>query len=1021
MSGSSRSLLRNIASVFENWSNNKNWDKAPSQDIKDLNDSIYAYKEKHNLLSSLSSQLNNELRSIHSKYIDESLEISKEVLFLDILTRLLPVLSADEIKVWLSTYLLPAIESTGFDISFVSKAREFVRLVLAETYPTDDPQLRNRRAAIARMVLGYILRIYLGTDQEAYGLIGLKYKDASSKDEDTHENIEKVRFMETNCAITLREYGQRYSEDYFSLLNTYFHLVDNRLKTLSLITSFVASNTFHSKAIIKTPLFKSILVCLLNDQSETIIACALSLMVMLMGKLCDKIATYLPDLLVIYTRLLLWLGPTKEGNSKEMTPKAHVEKEEWIIAEPDLEMVAMSSHLYHNDEFNLLYYTTLLYAFFPMNFMRFGRSPFQFWSEYRPKVLSEKRYHDYPDILQIISSRTKEFCEQMRLHPNFLQQVSAEEELDSPLKWILKDNEGVDISEDDIMLRSLRLNPTYMLWLPDRFVLPKYFYEKLEELLIISPAASSNLGPQFSKDTRSGSHWSANVSSNKSSKRGSVDVALDDMLTPRRSSLVPSSLLSDKSPNEPRIKFKNVDYSLSKSGPGTASPKPSQNDSFTASETDSGVLDLFSAHEKLYKMSTTRRNSVQQDLQNPQVATGNFQATSKSASALLNQQLKGKNNEEVSSSKGGALEFYQRELLLCKNELEFTIYMKYLNKLNYIKLKTQMSELSRKLAEAITSSPSEQLKTKNNENLRSSLEELQSSSKAALMHSQAEIAKLSERVVDLQKSLEAVTVALTQSRDENEVLQNDYDTCKQSVELIEAELRGLKIKQTADANESATPPITREFTHTPETSSPFITEHEEELQNLRTELEMARSQNHTIQREIRDLEEKLDLTVRGYEKQVASLKLDLGGAVREQVRHYERRIQELNTTIMKYATSIEEKNNMIVQLSTSKPIKIPGGRDMQESESSPVKPRNIPVPSRQSRNLEYGIPDQRTSRNMQDFFETRSSSGSLMRSSASAQLVQPSTRPQAVYRLPTTLSIPIIKGRGGYQKRSKRM
>lgn len=55
MSGSSRALLRTIVSVFENWSVNKNWDKLPSQDIKDLNDTIYAYKERHNLLSSLNS------------------------------------------------------------------------------------------------------------------------------------------------------------------------------------------------------------------------------------------------------------------------------------------------------------------------------------------------------------------------------------------------------------------------------------------------------------------------------------------------------------------------------------------------------------------------------------------------------------------------------------------------------------------------------------------------------------------------------------------------------------------------------------------------------------------------------------------------------------------------------------------------------------------------------------------------------------------------------------------------------
>lgn len=1018
MSGSSRSLLRNIASVFENWQKNKNWNEAPSQDIKDLNDTIYAYKERHNLLASINSQLNSELRSTYSKYINESLDISKEVLFLDLLTRLLPVLSSEEVKVWLATYLRPAIESTGFDVSFVNKAREFIRLVLAETFPTDDPQLEDRRASIAQMVLGYVMRIYLGTDQEAYGLLGLEYKDASSKDQDTHENIEKVRFMERNCTTVLLEFGQHYPESFFRLLDTHFITVDNRLKALSLISMFVTSKTFHAKAIIRTPLFNNLLICLLRDESETIIASALSLTVLLMGKLCDQLSPYLPDLLVIYTRLLLWLSPDKRAIFTELTARNGPDK--WAAAEPDLETLAMNSDLYRNEEFNLLYFTTLLYAFFPQNLIKFARNPSQFLEENPPTVLHHTSSSGQADIESIITSRTTDFCEQMRVHPNMMQQIPTKDELNSPLKWILDRNEGVDLTSDDIMLQSLRLNPTYMLWLPNMFVLPKYFHEKLHELGFLPSPTTSNFQTQPTRELRSASHWSG-FGSNNASKRGSIDVAHEDMSTPRRSSLVPSTLLGEKSPNEPHIKFKNVDYGLSKSGPRSASPKPSNHESIPTSESESGISDLFSAHEKLYKMSNTRRNSVQQELQNPQLATGNFQATSKSASVLLNEQLKGKNNEEVSFSKGGALEFYQRELLLCKNELEFTIYMKYLNKLNYIKSKAQMAEISRQLAHVLKDVPENVQQPEKHQSLILSLEELQAKSRAALTDSKAEAARLSERVTELQKKFDVVTNQLSDSQHENKALRDELEAYKSSLKDLEVELNHLKLEQATSSVKPVAEPPEREITRTPETPNPLIPRSEEELQSVRTDLEIARSNYSALQRELKDLEEKMDLTVRGYEKQVTGLKLDLGGTVRDQVRHYERKIQELNATIMRYATSIEEKNNMIVQLSTSKPIKIPGGRDMKEARASPVKPRNIPVPTRQNRNLEFGTPDQRPGRNMQDFFETRSSSGSLIRSSTSNQLVQPNTRPQAVLRLPTTQSIPIIKGRGGYQKRSKRM
>ncbi|KAF3991081.1 hypothetical protein FT663_01797 [Candidozyma haemuli var. vulneris] len=1027
MSGSSKTLSRHIVSVFENWSNNKNWEKSPSQDIKDLNDTIYAYKERHNSLASLNSQLNNELRSTYSKYIKDSSEISKERLFLDLLTRLSPVLSADEVKVWLATYLLPAIESTGFDISFVRKAKEFIKSVSASPYPTDDPPLRERRSAIARMVVEYVLRIYLGTDQEAYGLIGLEYKDVAAKNQDTHENIEKVRMMEKNCGLILRDYGLYDPEEFFKLLNTYFCLLANRLKTLTLIAMFVSKYGSHSKAILRTPLFGSILRCLLLDSSETVVACALSLMVILMSRVCDSIGPYLPDLLVIYSRLLLWQDPDHEiGSNRSDSISGNYDeknaKHSWDPAEADTETIAMSSHLYYNDEFNLSYFTTLLYAFFPINLIKFSRKPVEYYKDYQPKILHDHGILFSEDIKQVINKRTRELCEQMRLHPNLLEQITPEEELESPLKWILQGNEGRDMAESDIMLQSLRLNPAFMLWLPDNQAWPKHFHDEMDRLgFPLSLAQDEGQGPS-TRELRSSSHWSINLGSNKSSKGGSTDIQHDDYSTPRRSSLVPANLLSEKSPNEPRIKFKNVDYNLPKTVPESASPKPSNATSLTTSENEGGISDLFLAHEKLYKMSNTRRNSVQQELQNPQTATGNFQATAKSASVLLNEQLKGKKDEEVASSKGGALEFYQRELLLCKNELEFTIYMKYLNKVNYIKLKMQLNELSRELAKANREVLQEKETSKSPAALMVPFEELQKTSKSAIKESDLRTEKLSERVLELQKKVDELSEQLTDTKHEKETLEEDFEAYKVSVSGMELELKNLQLKETAERSKAEEiAPAKHEVPDTPRTPEPYISDHEGELQNLRTELEIAISRNSNLERELRDLEEKMDLTVRGYEKKIANSKLDLGGSVREQVSHYERKIQELNATIMKYATSIEEKNNIIMQFTTSKPIKIPGGREMAEAESSPVKPRNIPIPARQSRNLEFGTPDQRGNRAMHEYFDTRSSSGASIRSSTSGQSGQPTRPSQGMFRSPTTQSIPIIKGRGGYQKRSRRM
>ncbi|KAM3124469.1 hypothetical protein CJJ07_003435 [Candidozyma auris] len=1001
MSGSSRALSRTIVSVFENWSVNKNWDKSPSQDIKDLNDTIYAYKERHNSLSSLNSSINHELRSTYSKYIKDSSDLSKEVLFLDLLTKLSAGLNGEEVKLWLATYLFPAIESTGFDIKFVNKARDFIRSVTIDLFPTDDPALRDRRQAIARMVVDYILRIYLGTYEEAYKLIGMEFEDASARRNDTHENIERIRFMERNCGGLLQEYGQQSPTAYFTLINQYFVKVEDRLKVLCLLSMSVSSYASRSKAIIDTPLFHSLLRCLSEDHSESIVASALSVLAVFMGKLCEQLSPYVSDLFLIYARLIARQDPgTLPANTTEE------KKTSWLVAPPDMESITAGSILSTSEESNFQYFITVLYALFPSNLLRFSKNPSGYLKLQHPKVVvynlesfdaENKLYH-----------LTRDLCRQMRLHPNLVESVTLQEELRSPLQWISNEIQG-GMSEDDVILHVLRLNPVFIMWLPDSSMLPKLLSEKIQE-----DVRTSN--QQFSGDSSGSRQRGSNVESINTTVTSD---SIEGTSTPRRSSIVPKKVRNEKSPNEPQIRFKTVDFSMPK--PEDSSPRPI-NANTSTSEHDGQILELFSAHEKLYRMSSTRRNSLQSELQNPQVASGNFQTTTKSASTLLNEQLKGKKDEEQTVSKGSSLDFYQRELLLYKNEIEFILYMKELYKLSCIKLKIHNGELRRSLEkEGFKSSP-KNADSKSHNALLIALEELQKSSQTKLASAKAENVSLSKRIIEIQSEIKILHGQLNDVQSIKDAALADLEVYKLSAGEMEVELERLKLKEKAESAKSEPQPYPKAQSSSPSNeATPFISEHEAELHSLHVELEMARSETSSLERKLKDAEEKMDLTVRGYEKQIANMKLDIGESVRKEVGHYLRKIQELESAIMKYSTSIEEKNILIQQLSTSKPIKIPGGRE-SEYVSSPVKPRNIPVPPRHNRAYEIGTPDQRGGRNMQEYFDTRSSSGTSMRSSTSAQSVQINPRPHtAMYRSPTTTSIPVIKGRGGYQKRSKKM
>ena len=139
MNGSSRSLIKALNNLTDDWKDHADEEKINS-DSSELFKVISLFYEKHNDLQSIkqSININDELFRIYNVYIKPVSNLPREILFLEILTQLLPTLIDNEIILWIKTYLKPAVDSAGYDIQIVLKSRDFIRqLSMKETSSGD--------------------------------------------------------------------------------------------------------------------------------------------------------------------------------------------------------------------------------------------------------------------------------------------------------------------------------------------------------------------------------------------------------------------------------------------------------------------------------------------------------------------------------------------------------------------------------------------------------------------------------------------------------------------------------------------------------------------------------------------------------------------------------------------------------------------------------------------------------------------------------------------------------------------
>lgn len=1031
MLGSSRSLLKALAIVFESWDNDADWRSCPPALIKSLYDVIFAYTDRHNSANNLSTSINDELRTIYHENIESSDQLSKEIFFLDLLIRLLPLLSNADLELWLETYLRPALDSAGFDFEFVSKCTQFIEVLTDDSFTSEDVSLVQSREALSQYIMERILRVYTAKDPNVYQAIGIRFTEAERS---TQIHTERVRFIERNCALLIEKWCILRPKMCFTLLNKFFLDPASRLKATAIFTLLASCKSSLVHLVVETPLYVNLLRSLSYDTSEAILGSGLGILLMLMGKVCHKVSSHLPDLFGVYARLLLW-------NKIRIEDTASASKEQWSIVKLNTNGFLMKSHLFSEDSFNVSYLQTLLYGLFPLNLMEFLRSPLEYWTNHSPRIISLDFLRQIDSVgeksavFAAIMDMSQHSMSRLMLHPNILRDVSKSNEIKSPINWILECCPGEDVGEQEVLLACLKLNPDLMISLPENVTTNNGL-----------PSAASSKRNSFG-DRHEFRRGQKSFSSGNLLRDG---IAQLESLSPhsnepsptfakpkhyvnwseRRVSIVPTKLslehyaspaTSDTENGE--IKFLSFEFNQSKSRSNSGPV-----DDLHIEPTKMGSIgDLFSAHEKLYASNDyTSGNGQPVKEKNSENAAGSFQASAKTASNLLSQQLNPDAHTDVTKESqtpfsGTAIDFYQRELLIMKNEVEFTSFLKNLNRTNYVKLKLQ---LNRMLKESVNKPYSESNVNDPEElkRLEETVQAFKEKYETAVSQHLTENSELLNKIKELRglvSSLEDAVGLAQSSINEKELLlkiQSEKLTLADAkhVEVANQLKYALEQAQRVQAESATETKVKCRYD-----TDLNLTEEELKRVHITTEVSTLKEQLSRAISDCNNAKDELETTTKRYENELRLLKLNIGDSVREQTVQYDRKIRELNRIIVQFETTLDEKDSHIAQLSRPTPIQIPRTSNVNPLDTSF---NNWEMNARAS--LSHSIEPGSVPKDF-DFAERRMPSfNSLSLSSTPVQSTPHAPawpNSSSNTRTSSLNNIPIIKGRGGYQKRSKKV
>lgn len=1097
MSGTSRALIQDLNAVFDNWENDLN-----NPQTSQLFKTIGAYHQKHNTLLSVqqSTNIHNELHRFYNNQIFPKSNLPREIFFVQILAELVPVLSEEEVGFWLKTYLKPAVDSGNYDLQFIQACKDFINKVGINFDVGGDQDLNSRRYAIASMVMNHILDIYLGSFEKTIEILDLNVEEDEIK---SQEFFERLRFIRSNCLPLLYDYALKHPKSFAMSINTHFVDAKQRLRVLTLLTHVLNSRSSALHAIVETDLFINIFKCLLFDFNERVLYACLACLVMLVPLVSDRISQYVSDLLVIYTRVILWNTYAFSIPYRINLLKGKFNTEYWQISEPEETSPDEISNGVNSrppfDSHIILdagHLVSVIYGLFPYSLTLYSQDPLAYLEKYPTQLLPRQHLNLINNaigqelspkdkgIMEVVPGMTRTYLKSFILHPNFLhpERLSVEYERKDPTKWLIDDKQDDSLGVEEILIGCLGLNPALGFYIPN-----------VVDSDSMKTKSTGSLGEgDAATDGNIRSYHPSVVSTGKSSNGGSQSVSRTSSVAGpiffnfggltgpnnhttamnRKLSVVPTNLVID-SHKSSEISFNEVNYASSRTGSTYDDNINAHNGERKGSDP---LKELFSTHESLYNTKPRNDSTFSDQTHIGELKTDVHSLLGDKVNLLRTQPSMASvdsSKETVFSTSSGptvqepkkvfsgtALDFYQRELLLMKNEVEFASYMKHLNKFQYIKLKLEVSKHKRdgslweKSAELLNDQVKYDKLKESHENLKQAFAELQKEFETGVSSVKIERDDFATKLLKLQDTRRSITDSLAVLESENAELKSHIETLTkevvpqkdQSINHLSCQLKDIQTDYDLIEKELADVKVSKPVENIDTKETAEVDGPEKQIFDMKQELNMLNERNFKLNEEIQYLKVNLDTATKRYETKVGANKNEVAFQLGNIHNQYEKKIQELSSTILKYETLLEEKNLRIAQLSSSRPISIPGsmstGSEMGRNPSQSQSHFNAGYTNNGSNNAtgqthpmaiqnpqgQYSQPMYEN--NPMDLYEANRQSSNSSNESISAHAQLPFNTPPLHTPVPMSKhssftgtqpqSTPIVKGRGGYQKRSKK-
>lgn len=628
---------------------------------------INKYTSSQNEFTKIHDEL-NRLKKAVNKNNNKS-----EAMFLECVALLAPKLSSfEQLNQWFIAYVNPAINSASNLNSVALSSRNFLLSVLNHgTAPLSDKKLENEADLFQSLLPSSVI---IETPRQLYFYKIYQIYEGSSesffqlRDEKTLDLAERKRFIIQNAREILTEFGKSHPEQFFTMINQVFLVPENRKLVLSLVSNLLGT---HEKVdfskVSDTQFLESLYDCLLLDTSSNILSIGVNVLVMLIPFNAGRIS--LPKLLVIFGRLIIWnarqfskLTSYQESKAADLQAISEAAQVETTNKETDWKVLYEVFICPDAKPIDLLPFFNFLYGLFPYNLLEFSRSP----SEYLISAGYQKDIPLFWDDEQIISS-VKTMSRKFTLN-TFLINYSKEQELNGSSRW--------NTPSEDLAAHCLSLNMSKSLRYDSSITC------KLED-------------EAFQYTERPNSPRSPSVSSFNSKNHMPFDEPLANFTyenyllrqheqlykkpeqpttvvqTPTPSIDVPQQLTRQKS----MYGSSPVFLPLTSSAEGLRSPLL-----ISHSGPSSGITPITVSHP--HPVQNNRKNSDPESLNLSPITTYSSHSEHDSGPDdifALNSSIK----QQIVQTTDPYLLFYQRELSLMKNEIDFSNYLERISRHAY--------------------------------------------------------------------------------------------------------------------------------------------------------------------------------------------------------------------------------------------------------------------------------------------------------------------------------------------------